>query len=350
VLDELLTIGLSPSTTSDCTSASTLGQLLTGPENRLLVWAVQQLLAAEPVVDVVVLVGPAATGKTLAAAELIRVWRSERADDRILHVTAADFARALSHARKADAVDDFRAKHRAVQLLVVEGLDEIAERTTAHEELARTLDVLSESGGRAVITMRALPSETRGLVPTLASRLMGGLTVSVELPTHATRVALVAHFAERLKATIEPEAASLLAARLAVSVPQLHGFVVRLANETNHHITAAAVRIALADEAPIDTAGPELAAIAGVVAKRCRVKKAEMQGPARRAALVRARGLAMLAARRLSKKSLSEIGRYFGGRDHTTVLHACRKTEELLTTDPQWAAVWNELEADLRYV
>lgn len=345
MLDELLTIGLDASPTQ---GRAPLAQLLTGPENRLVVWAARQLLAADPLVELLVLIGPTGTGKSLAAAELVQLWHSERPDDRILQTTAADFARNFSHARKADAVEDFRTKHREVQLLVIDGLDEISERITAQEELVRTLDTLGETGGRALISLRALPTETRGLVPMLASRLIGGLTVPVELPNVATRRALVEHLADRLNATIDREAADLLAARLPRTVPELHGWLVRLASETNNHITTEAAIAALDDNAPSAATGPELAEIATVVAKRCRVKKSEMQGPARRASLVRARGLAMLAARRMAKKSLSEIGRYFGGRDHTTVLHACRKTEELLTTDPQWAAVWNELASDLK--
>jgi chromosomal replication initiator protein len=182
----------------------------------------------------------------------------------------------------------------------------------------------------------------------LASRLIGGLTVPIELPHEATRRAMIEHFAARLGATIDAEAAELLAARLRVTVPELHGSMVRLANENEHRITIIAALEALDQDVTSTTAVPDLAEIAAVVAKRCRVKKSDMQGPARRASLVRARGLAMLAARRLAKKSLSEIGRYFGGRDHTTVMHACRKTEELLSTDSQWAAVWNELAADFR--
>ena len=345
MLDELLTIGLTANTVQ---TRAPLGQLLTGPENRLVVWAARQLLEAEPLVELVVFVGPSGVGKTLASVELVELWRTEHPSARIVQTTAADFARNLSHARKADAVDDFRAKHRDVDLLVIDGLEDLSERTTAQEELVRTLDALRETGGRTVITMRSLPTETRALGPMLTSRLSGGLTVPVELPNESTRRAVIEHFADRLQATIDPPAAEMLAARLQITVPEIHGWLVRLASETNHHLTADAVCEALDAGETGERAGPELAEIATVVAKRCRVKKSEMQGPARRASLVRARGLAMLAARRLAKKSLSEIGRYFGGRDHTTVLHACRKTEELLTTDPQWAAVWNELASDLK--
>ncbi len=313
-----------------------LGDFIAGPENGLAAVAVHAVLE-EPAssYNPLVLYGASGTGKTHLARGMFQQWKRRRLGAPAVWTTAVDFARAYADAIEAQSLDEFRARHRAAALLVVEDLAEIATKDAAQQELLRTLDAVLEQGGKILVTLSAAPNQTPSLLPGLASRLSAGLTVPVVPPAAATRLVVIEELAANRGVQLAPEAARLLAERLAATVPQLAGAIVQLdaAKVRDDDAIGTEQVLALLEERAAATA-PSLRGIAALTARYFALKVAELKSPSRQRAVVTARSIAMYLARQLTGKSLKQIGAYFGGRDHTTVLHGCRKLQKLAEADP----------------
>lgn len=320
---------------------SVAGELLFGQENRLAIVAAEKLAEDVRAISPLVLYGPSGVGKTHLALGLAARWREEYPDQRVTVVTGADYARQYADACKADAVEDFARPLRKSDLLVVDTLCELAGKSAAQQHLSSTLDVIHGRGGTVIVTLRHFPGERKTMLATLASRLLGGLAIEMSLPDAATRQAIALHRAKHLDVRLEDDAARFLAGRISGGVSQIHSTVAQLASQYDKNITRNDVEELLGPQQPAEV--PTLATIAAVTARRFHVKLKDLRGPSRRRAHVRARGVAMLAARRLAEMPYGRIGAYFGGRDHTTVMHACRKTEELLAVDEQLANMWKQI-------
>jgi chromosomal replication initiator protein len=329
-------------------------QYIGSEENRLVEVAVKRFLEASPNCNPLVFYGRTGTGKTLLARGLAGSWKHAHPDANVLCLTAADFARQYAAAVETDALDDFRRKYRDAAVLVLDDVHLISGKTPAQQELVHTLDSLLRHGRHALLTLQQSPAETPSLVPALASRLCGGLLVPLLPPgARAKRVIL-----ERLIATLAvplPESVTRLlfagwpdAAMPLATVPQLQGAVLQLANLTakeDQPVNEEVLRQCLIPQDVL--CGPQLRMITQQVCLYFKLKAADLKGPTRQQRVVRARGVAMLLARQLTNKSLEQVGRHFGNRDHTTVMHACRKTECLLCSDPAIRQAVNELTAQL---
>jgi chromosomal replication initiator protein len=313
-----------------------LAGFFVGPENRLVELAIHSLLDEKPSpYNPVVFHGPPGTGKSHLAHGLIAVWESCGCRQPGRYVTAIDFARQLADANDTQTLDDFRARYRRTSLLVVEDIELLAQKQSAQRELIDTIDALLDAGGRVVVTCSAAVGRLSGIVPRLQARLLAGLGVPLSLPSLPTRVAILERIAAQRGVTIDADAAGLLASALEVNVPQLSGALMCLevsARLDGRPIDEEAVRRYLAQHRGKEP--PSLRAIALLAAKYFSLKLADLRSASRRREVVTARGVAMYLARALTSKSLEEIGEFFGGRDHTTVSHGCRATEERLKTEP----------------
>ncbi len=324
------------SSRADSGEKAALGEFLAGPENRLVEVAVAGVLDADSAdFDPIVFHGPPGTGKSHLTQGLLAAWKARHPRRRAVGTTGVDFARELAHAIEAQAMDEFRHRYRKARLLVLEDLGDLAKRPAAQEELIHTLDALLAASHRVIITARAPIREMGGLLPALQSRLISGLSVPLSRPGPAARRIIIERLAELHRIELPDTAARLLAEGLDGTVRELAGALMQLdvpARMRRGAIDADSVRAFLARRNGRHR--PELAEI-GVATARCfSLKLSELRGASRRRTLVVARGVAMLLARRLTALSLEQIGQYFGKRDHTTVMHACRKTETLLKTDP----------------
>ncbi|MHB1033943.1 MAG: DnaA/Hda family protein [Pirellulales bacterium] len=313
-----------------------LSDFLAGPENGLAAVAVHALLD-EPITpyNPLVLYGASGTGKTHLARGVFQEWKRRRLPAPAISTTAADFARAYADAIESQSIGEFRARHRAAGLLVVEDLAEIASKEAAQQELLHTLDAVLEQGGKILITLSAAPNQVPSLLPGLVGRLSAGLTVPIVPPAAPTRLAVLEELAARRGVRLLPEAARLLAEGFAATVPQLAGALVQLDAalvREDASIDAARVLAFLGERAA--SSSPSLRGIAALTARYFALKVAELKSPSRQRAVVMARSVAMYLARQLTGKSLKQIGDYFGGRDHTTVLHGCRKLQKLVENDP----------------
>jgi chromosomal replication initiator protein len=177
--------------------------------------------------------------------------------------------------------------------------------------------------------------ELSGLLPGLQSRLMGGLAIPLQPPGPAARLTVLRQVARQRRLELSEPVVHLLAESLPVTVPELRGALIQLETTLKverRRATSERVRKFLAQRG--GTRQPDIDEVARAAADHFSLKLSELRSSSRRRALVTARGVAMYLARQVTGESLHRIGRYFGNRDHTTVMHGCRKTEELVKSDP----------------
>ncbi len=315
-----------------------LRRFIAGPENPLVRFAVRCVLGDSPKGhDPLVLYGPSGTGKTHLARGLTEAWTAQ-SDRRAEYITAIDFARELANAIETQAVDEFRERFRRAGLLVVEDIGQLvdyrAAKATAQEELIHTLDAVRRCGGRVVVTASAAPGQLARLVPGLQSRLSEGLAVGLRRPGPDTRLMLLRCSAQQRDIELSEPAARALADGLDGTVPELLGALVQLgvpAGLDGRVIDAEAVRQYLRERN--GSRQLPLSEIAVAVARLFSLKLSALRSPSRRRAVVTARNVAIYLSRQLTQTSFGEIGRYFGGRDHSTVMHGYRQLELLLESD-----------------
>ena len=254
----------------------------------------------------------------------------------------------MTEAFETDALDDFRRNYRGAWLFVLDDVHQLHNKKYAQEELIRTIDELVEAQRRVVVTSRYVPGEIPGMASALRSRLSEGLVVPLVAPGRETRQAILERLAGLRGLPLTKTNIDALAGGLRTA-PELIGAVGDLLlrrRAAGEKIDHRAIRAYLR-ERPGKRSEPSLDAIAKASAKTFSVTLKDLRGPSRRRSVVTARGAAMYLARQLTDQSLEQIGRHFGGRDHTTVLHACRKTEELLQKEGEIRKNVNEMRSRL---
>lgn len=326
-----------------------LGVFVMGPENAVVEVAVRAVMTGQtPQYNPIVFYGPSGTGKSHLARGLLQAYKNQFSDaaagqDRnaagrrtVVYAAASDFARELNDAFETNGLEDFRAKYRTASVLAVEDLARLADKAAAQEELASTIDMSVAAGRRVILTASVAPEQLSGLQARLIGRLVAGLAVPLVPPGLEARIELIRRFAEVRRIPIEDPAVTALAEGLPVTAGVLMGSLMQLwmnaEVEGRANIDAESVRQHLAERS--GTSLTPVQRIAQLTAKHFALRVQELRGPSRRQGVVTARGVAMYLARLLSQQSLEQIGHYFGGRDHTTVLHACRKTAALARSEP----------------
>ncbi len=315
-----------------------LARFVAGPENAPLV----ELLRPDSIAELVdrspiVLIGANSTGKTTMAATLLALWSQDDPSRRLMLTSAVEFSRALSRAIKADDMQRFRQLHRECDGLLLDNLHEFVGKPAAQEELLSTLDQLSLSGKCFVATATDLPLATPGLSRSLQSRLSAGLCVAMHPPAKHARKRLIEELALDASLGIPQESLLPLFETLEVdpTAVELKGAILRWSHQLRLNPNAA-LRSARSVEGILDTVAAraiEPQEIAKVVCKEANVTMEQLKGPSRKSSIVRARGLAMLLIRQLTAESYENIGAIFSHRDHSTVMHACKKTEVDLSVD-----------------
>jgi chromosomal replication initiator protein len=298
---------------------------------------------SEPAYQPLVFVGPAMRGKTMLARGVWERLHAALSPKEVLFYSGAAFSRACGLAAETNTIPEFRRRLQNAAALVVDDLHQVARKPLAQEELIGTIDHLLAQGRPVVATMRQLPAETEGLQPLLASRLFGGLVVPLKIPGPAARREILRRLAVMYSVQLDDVALDYLAGAEAPqaevrshasrwSVPQLARTFQRLRDAAGDgSLDVSVIHHVLGEE--LAAGQPDLRTISSAVARYFDQTAEDLRGPARRKELVQARGVAMYLARQLTQKSLGQVGKHFGNRDHTTVLHACRRTEQLMQHD-----------------
>jgi len=240
----------------------------------------------------------------------------------------ADMVRAL----QMNTINDFKRFYRSVDALLIDDIQFFASKERTQEEFFHTFNALMESEQQMILTCDRYPKEIKGLEERLKSRFGWGLTVAVEPPELETRVAILLKKAAQANLHLPREAAFFIAQKIRSNVRELEGALKRViasAHFTGKEITTGFIKESLKDLLAIQDRLISIDNIQRTVAEYYKIKMADMLSKRRSRSVARPRQVAMALAKELTNHSLPEIGDAFGGRDHTTVLHACRKVAEL---------------------
>ena len=231
-----------------------------------------------------------------------------------------------------NAIEEFKRYYRSVDALLIDDIQFFANKERSQEEFFHTFNALLEGNQQIILTSDRYPKEINGVEDRLKSRFGWGLTVAIEPPELETRVAILMKKADENDIRLPGEVAFFIAKRLRSNVRELEGALNRVianANFTGRAITIDFVREALRDLLALQEKLVTIDNIQKTVAEYYKIKVADLLSKRRSRSVARPRQMAMALAKELTNHSLPEIGDAFGGRDHTTVLHACRKIEQL---------------------
>jgi chromosomal replication initiator protein len=265
---------------------------------------------------------------------LAEAWQRLRPSDSVALLKSSQFAQQFAEAVDKNEVARWHAPLRSADLFILEDLLPLAGKAAAQVELLYTLDELNDRGALAVVTSRLWPYELTNFLPELQSRLEAGLCVPLVLPEAEARRQILGNLCDSRQLSLSEHALRQLARSLPLSAPELAGVLVNLqhqARTAGRSLDDDLVQTYLAQRSTARQ--PPLRTIALHTARHFAIPMTELRSASRRRGVVVARDVAMYLARQLTSQSLKQIGHYFGGRDHTTVLHGCRKTESLMHTD-----------------
>jgi len=255
---------------------------------------------------------------------------------KVVYLHSERFVADMVKALQLNAINDFKRFYRSVDALLIDDIQFFAGKERSQEEFFHTFNALLEGGQQIILTCDRYPKEINGLEERLKSRFGWGLTVAVEPPELETRVAILMKKAEQAKIDLPHEAAFFIAQRIRSNVRELEGALKRViasAHFTARNIDVDLVREALKDLLALQDKQVSIDNIQRVVAEYYKIKMSDLLSKRRSRSVARPRQVAMSLAKELTNHSLPEIGETFGGRDHTTVLHACRKIKQLREED-----------------
>jgi chromosomal replication initiator protein DnaA len=255
---------------------------------------------------------------------------------RVVYLHSERFVADMVKALQLNAINDFKRFYRSVDALLIDDIQFFAGKERSQEEFFHTFNALLEGGQQIILTCDKYPKEINGLEERLKSRFGWGLTVAIEPPELETRVAILKRKAESVSMHLPNDAAFFIAQRIRSNVRELEGALKRViasAHFTGKEISVELVREALKDLLALQDRLVSIDNIQRVVAEYYKIKISDLHSKRRSRSVARPRQVAMYLAKDLTHHSLPEIGDAFGGRDHTTVLHACRKIKELQESD-----------------
>ncbi|GAB3395619.1 chromosomal replication initiator protein DnaA [Azotobacter armeniacus] len=255
---------------------------------------------------------------------------------KVVYLHSERFVADMVKALQLNAINEFKRFYRSVDALLIDDIQFFAKKERSQEEFFHTFNALLEGGQQVILTSDRYPKEIEGLEERLKSRFGWGLTVAVEPPELETRVAILMKKAEQTKVELPHDAAFFIAQRIRSNVRELEGALKRViahSHFTNHPITIELIRESLKDLLALQDKLVSVDNIQRTVAEYYKIKIADLLSKRRSRSVARPRQVAMALSKELTNHSLPEIGDSFGGRDHTTVLHACRKIAELRESD-----------------
>ncbi|ALO33275.1 chromosomal replication initiation protein [Colwellia sp. MT41] len=251
---------------------------------------------------------------------------------KIAYMHSERFVQDMVRALQNNAMEQFKQYYRSVDALLIDDIQFFAGKERTQEEFFHTFNALLEGNQQVILTSDRYPKEIVGVDDRLKSRFGWGLTLAIEPPELETRVAILKRKAQESQINLADEVAFFIAKRLRSNVRELEGALNRVianANFTGRAITIDFVREALRDLLALQDKLVTIDNIQRTVAEYYKIKISDLLSKRRNRSVARPRQIAMALSKELTNHSLPEIGDAFGGRDHTTVLHACRKVKSL---------------------
>lgn len=282
------------------------------------------------------LYGSTGLGKTHLLHAVGHQILAEKPDALVVYLNSEQFVNSMIQALRHNRIDEFKRQYRSVDALLIDDIQFFAGKDRSQEEFFHTFNSLLESRQQIMMTCDRYPKEVSGLEPRLRSRFGWGLSIAIDPPDFETRVAILMSKATTLRHPISEEVAYFLAKKIPSNVRDLEGALNTLianARFSGKAISLDFAHMTLRDLLSVQERLVTIVNIQKTVAEYYKLRVADLLSKGRTRSIARPRQLAMAMAKELTDHSLPEIGDAFGGRDHTTVLHACRKIAELMLTD-----------------
>lgn len=290
--------------------------------------------------------GGVGLGKTHLMHAIGNAILKNNPEAKVLYLHSERFVADMVKALQTNSINEFKRFYRSLNALLIDDIQFFAGKDRSQEEFFHTFNALLEGQQQIILTSDRYPKEIEGVEERLKSRFGWGLTVAVEPPELETRVAILISKAELSNIELPYEVAFFIAKRIRSNVRELEGALRRVI--ANAHFTGKLITIDFVSEALRDLLAlqDKLVTIENIqktVAEYYKVKMADLLSKRRSRSIARPRQMAMALAKELTNHSLPEIGDYFGGRDHTTVIHACRKVKELILEGNDFAEDYKNL-------
>jgi chromosomal replication initiator protein len=280
--------------------------------------------------------GGVGLGKTHLMHAVANRIKENNSEARLAYVHSERFVSDMVKSLQHNTINDFKTAYRSLDALMIDDIQFFAGKERSQEEFFHTFNALLESQQQVILTCDRYPKEVDGLEERLKSRFGWGLTVAIEPPELETCVAILMSKAAMTQVDLPEEVAFFIAKRIRSNVRELEGAlrrVVATSNFTGRPITLDLVKEALRDLLALQEKLVTVENIQKTVAEYYKIRIADLLSKRRSRSIARPRQVAMALAKELTNHSLPEIGDAFGGRDHTTVLHACRRVKELRETE-----------------
>lgn len=295
--------------------------------------------------------GGVGLGKTHLIQAIGNRMRELDSNAKISYIHAERYVSDVVKAYQHKAFDDFKRYYHSLDLLLIDDIQFFGGKNRTQEEFFYAFNALIEEKKQVVITCDTYPKEIDGIEERLISRFGWGLTVAIEPPELEMRVAILLKKAALENTVLGEEVAFFIAKQIRSNVRELEGALKRVMAYSNFHNVAISLTVAkeaLKDLLAVQNRQVSIENIQKTVADYYKIKVADLFSSKRSRAIARPRQIAMALTKELTELSLPNIGEAFGGRDHTTVLHACRKITELKASDPTIGRDFNVLLQVLR--
>ncbi len=292
------------------------------------------------------LYGGTGLGKTHLMYAAGNFMRANNPGMRVLYLRSEQFFSAMMKSLQDKSMDQFKRQFQQVDALLIDDIQFFAGKNTTQEEFFHTFNTLFDGKQQIILTCDRYPREVENLEPRLKSRLGWGLSVAIEPPDFETRAAILTAKASERRLGLPDDVAYLIAKRMRSNVRDLEGALNTLAARSNFMgkpITPEFAQETLRDLLRAQAQVISISNIQKTVADYYQLRMADLLSKRRTRSLARPRQMAMALSKELTEHSLPEIGDAFGGRDHTTVLHACRVIRDMIETDGRMHEDWDKL-------
>jgi len=294
--------------------------------------------------------GGVGLGKTHLMHAIGHYVREQRRGARVFFVTAEKFMNEMIYSIQHATTLEFKSRYRTADVLLIDDIQFLAGKESTQEEFFHTFNTLHGAHKQIVLTSDGPPNSITALEERLISRFTWGVIADLQPPDLETRVAIVKKKAELQRRSLPNEIALLLASNIKTNIRDLEGSLARLlafAELTGQPLTVEFAQEVLRDQIKPDLARIDVLDIQRAVSRHFGVSEESLRGKRRTDTIAFPRQIGMYVTRSITDMSLAEIGGKFGGRDHTTVLHACQKIEKLMQTDRDLRTVVEDLMASL---
>jgi len=279
-----------------------------------------------------------------AAGNLIKI---KRQDAHVAYVHSERFVSDMVKSIETNSMNKFKNYYRSLDALLIDDIQFFADKDKSQEEFFHTFNTLLETGSQIILTSDKFPKEINNLQERLTSRFESGLTVRIDPPELETRVAILKNKARKNQIDLNDDVAFLVAKKIRSNVRELEGALHRLVASsrfTGRVIDLDLAKDTLQDLTLFQERKISMENIQKTVAEFYSIRVSDLKSKRRNRQIARPRQVAMALAKELTSMSLPDIGDAFGGRDHTTVIHACKKVDELVKTDSKINEDYNSLQ------